>query len=1190
VRDAASPSEPTMAAAARWRPSLAQKFAVAFLGLVAAVLVINGAIDMAIIWRDARTQAAQVQQEKATAAADRVVQFVSEIEQQLGWTTRPEWASVGIDQRRYDFIRLVRQAPAITELVYVDSSGREQLKRSRLEPESVGSNADYSADPRYVATMRDKIYYGPVTFRRGSEPYMTIGMAHAGRNPGATIADVNLKLAWDVVTAIRAGATGYAFITDPAGRLLAHPDMNLVLRNSDLTGLPQVKAALTAGADAPDATNGIGPDGRQVISAHAKIPKVGWNVFVELPAAEALGPVWSALYQTLALLALGVVLAGLAGTLLARRMTVPITELAAGARKLGEGDLAQRIPVRTGDEIGALAQRFNVMAGHIQEAQETLERKVETRTADLNESLERQTATSDVLRVIASSPSNVQPVFDAIAERSNKLIAGLSTAVISIVDDQQILSSFTRTSPEGDAFLQANFPRKFSTAPQAEAVSKGEVYVVENTEDWPGVQELGRKRGFRSMLFVPLMRDGASIGMISVTRREAGVFADRDIQLLKTFADQAVIAIENVRLFNETKEALERQTATADVLKVIAASPTDIEPVLRAVAESACQLCDAYDCAVLLRKGDDLYFSAHFGPIPIGLEKWPVNRNWTAGRAVIDQTPVHVHDLMGPEGEEFPDGRELSVRMGHRTIISLPLLREGQSIGAMVVRRKEVHPFSDKQIELLRTFADQAAIAINNVHLFDEVQAKQRDLEESLRFQTASGDVLKVISRSPDKLQPVLSVIVETSRELCGAVTSSIFLLRDGKFHVAAQSASPPPYIDALRENPIALDAPGSVLARAAREGRAVQIVNTLEDPERGLGGPLDLGPARAVVAVPLILDGAVIGGIVLGQSHLAPFTPRQNEAIESFADQAVIAISNVGLFEQVQERTRELTQSLQELHTAQDRLVQTEKLASLGQLTAGIAHEIKNPLNFVNNFSSLSAELVDELNDVLKPAPLDDKAREEVEELTGMLKGNLEKVVQHGRRADSIVKNMLLHSREGSGERRPADINAIVEESLNLAYHGARAEKPGFNITLERNFDPAAGSVELFPQEITRVVLNLISNGFYAAAKRKEDGVAGFEPTLRASTRDLGKAVEIRIRDNGAGIPDAVREKIFNPFFTTKPAGEGTGLGLSMSHDIVVKQHGGALAIETEAGCFTEFIITLPRTTSAQIQAGGTI
>jgi two-component system NtrC family sensor kinase len=274
------------------------------------------------------------------------------------------------------------------------------------------------------------------------------------------------------------------------------------------------------------------------------------------------------------------------------------------------------------------------------------------------------------------------------------------------------------------------------------------------------------------------------------------------------------------------------------------------------------------------------------------------------------------------------------------------------------------------------------------------------------------------------------------------------------------------------------------------------------------------------------------------------------------------------------------LAASLNDLRTAQDRLIQTEKLASLGQLTAGIAHEIKNPLNFINNFSALSAELTDELNDVLKPASLSDKMREAVDELTRLLKDNLEKVVQHGRRADSIVKNMLLHSREGAGERRPADINALLDESLNLAYHGARAEKSGFNITLQRDFDSDAGAIEMFPQEITRAFLNLISNGFYAATKREiESAGSDFEPVLRAVTKNHGDSVEIRIRDNGTGIPPDVRAKMFNPFFTTKPAGEGTGLGLSMSHDIIVKQHGGRIDVETAPGQFTEFTIVLPRT-----------
>jgi signal transduction histidine kinase len=403
-----------------------------------------------------------------------------------------------------------------------------------------------------------------------------------------------------------------------------------------------------------------------------------------------------------------------------------------------------------------------------------------------------------------------------------------------------------------------------------------------------------------------------------------------------------------------------------------------------------------------------------------------------------------------------------------------------------------------------------------------------------------------------------------------------------------AESGCTPAFIEFMRANPIR---PGrdTITGRVFMEGKPAHVADVRLDPEYDFGQAPAIGEYRAVLAVPLMRDGAVEGVLLLGRPEPGPFSQRQVELVQTFADQAVIAIENARLFEQVQERTRELSLSLEELRTAQDRLVQTEKLASLGQLTAGIAHEIKNPLNFVNNFAALSAELIDELNDVLKPAALDDKTREEIDELTHLLKGNLEKVVQHGKRADSIVKNMLLHSREGSGEHRPADINAIVEESLNLAYHGARAEKSGFNITLKRDLDPKAGLIDLYPQEITRVFLNLISNGFYAAAKRKEAGEEAFEPTLSATTKSLGNKVEIRIRDNGTGIPPEVKERMFNPFFTTKPAGEGTGLGLSMSHDIVVKQHGGKIDVATEPGVFTEFIITLPRKAAAKTLSGGT-
>ena len=637
--------------------SLAQRLALAFLGLVAAVLVVNGSISMLFAYREATEAAVRVEQEKADAAAERVGQFIAELEQQIGWTTRADWARVPIEQRRYDFIRLLRQAPAITEALYVDGQGREQLRLSRLEPDVLDSGADLSADARFRGTREGRVWYGPVTFRRGSEPYMALAMAHAGRNPGATIAEVNLKLIWEVITGIRVGGSGYAFVTDTAGRLIAHPDMSLVLRETDLSALPQVADAIAGRDERVQTARTL--SGQSVLSAHATIPRLGWIVFVEQPTSEALAPVYATAYQTLALLGLGVVLALLAGVVLARRLTGPIRALQAGAERLGQGDLAQRIEVSAGDEIGTLALRFNEMAGRIQDAQETLEAKV----------------------------------------------------------------------------------------------------------------------------------------------------ADR----------------------------------------------------------------------------------------------------------------------------------------------------------------------------------------------------------------------------------------------------------------------------------------------------------------------------------------------------------------------------------------TRELSQSLEELRNAQDRLLQTEKLASLGQLTAGIAHEIKNPLNFVNNFAELSVELLAELRTAMEQAGLDPALRAELEELCAMLSDNLAKVTAHGKRADSIVRNMLAHSREGGGERRRVDVNALLEETLGLAWHGARAEHPGFNVTIEKRLDANVGELDLFPQEFARVLLNLFGNAFHAVEQKH---TPGFQPHVLVATHATPASVAVTIRDNGTGIPEAVRSHIFEPFFTTKPPGQGTGLGLSLSHDIVVQQHGGQIAVATEPGAWTEFTITLPRRPQPQERA----
>ena len=1006
---------------------------------------------------------------------------------------------------------------------------------------------------------------------------------------------------------------------------------------------------------------------------------------------------------------------------------------------------------------------------------------------ETKEALERQTATSDILKVIASSPNDVQPVFEAIAE-SARLLLGSFTAVVTRVVDGVVHLGASTAEKEATAHAERGllpYPL-VSDRIHARVARTGQVVATADIEAAThvpqDVKEFARTVGWRSKMVVPMLRNGVAIGTIGITRREPGTFDGKMVDLLKIFADHAVIAIENARLFNEVQakthdleEALRYQTGSANILNVIASSPTNVQPVLKAIVESACVLCDAYDAVLRLRIGDDMVFGAHHGPIPVHRDVWPLSSKWTGGRSVIEQRPVHIADYFSEEGDEFPEGRVVARQEGHRSILSVPLLREGEGIGALTLRRREANPFQDKQIALLQTFADQAVIAIGNVRLFDEVQAKTRDLSESLQQQTATADVLKVISRSAFDLQTVLDTLVESATHLCEADYAWLFQRKGDLLHFSSSFGHGTAQHERIRDFFLARDVHidrGSIVGRSATEGRVVHVADVLSDREYQWSAAQKIGGYRATLGAPLLRDGKVVGVIFVAKKKPEPYSAKQIELVTTFADQAVIAIENVRLFDEVQartrelsesleqqtatsevlgvisrsagdlepvfqsmlenatricgaqfglmnllegdsvrtvgfhnvppdflsarkdsfrprpdgilaqiirtrqlahtpdlsatalyaegdpptrhlvdlagartilvvpmlkddelvgtigiyrrevlpfndkqiallssfanqaviaienarllnelrQRTRELSQSLDDLRAAQDRLVQTEKLASLGQLTAGIAHEIKNPLNFVNNFSALSVELTDELNDILKQAELGETMRLEVGELTQILRSNLEKVVQHGKRADSIVKNMLLHSREGRGERRTVDINALVEESLNLAYHGARAEHSDFLIALERDLDPAAGQIELYPQEITRALLNMISNGFYAATSRANEAGNGYEPTLLATTRGLADRVEIRIRDNGTGIPPEVKDKMFNPFFTTKPAGEGTGLGLSMSHDIVVKQHGGTIDVETEPGAFTEIIVTLPRAAGAQtIQRGTT-
>jgi len=785
--------------------------------------------------------------------------------------------------------------------------------------------------------------------------------------------------------------------------------------------------------------------------------------------------------------------------------------------------------------------------------------------------------------------ADTQPVFEKILASCKHLFGGDELSVL-LVDEQDQL---TIAAYLGDYYhvVSPTFPTPVERAPIGRAIRERRVLHwpdVINGDGVPGVvHKTAEIIGYRSMVFAPMLWEGRGIGAIGVAR-SIGPFKPKELAILQTFAAQAVIAIENTRLLNELRqrtddlsESLEQQTATSDVLRVISSSPTNAQPVFDAIAESSVRLCGGQFSFVVRFDGKVMDFASCYGLSDEGLKAFrsllpmPATEGTASGRATLRRSVVEISDV---QADPAYGTQGLAKTVTYRSIVAVPLLQEGDPIGSIAVARANTGSFPKRQIALLQAFADQAVIAIKNVRLFDEVQARTRDLTESLQQQTATADVLKVISRSTFDLKSVLDTLVESAARLCEADLASIPRLIGTGFQHVATYGYKPEFRDYMERNPLAADR-GTATGRAVLEGRTIHIPDVLADPDYALTEGQKIGDYRAVLAVPLMREGVAVGVLMLARAESRPFTNKQIELATTFADQAVIAIENVRLFESVEARTRELAKSLEDLRSTQDRLVQTQKLASLGQLTAGIAHEIKNPLNFVNNFSAVSAELIDELRDALAGANLDSKLRAEISEIADTLQSNLDKVVQHGKRADAIVKNMLLHSREGSGEHRQVDLNGLVEESLNLAYHGARAEKQGFNITLQRSFDPMAGEVDLFPQDITRALLNFISNGFYAATKRGAETNGGnYEPTLVAATRNLGDRVEITIRDNGTGIPLDVKERMFNPFFTTKPAGEGTGLGLSISHDIIVKQHGGSIEVDTQPGEFTEIRVILPR------------
>ena len=722
----------------RWR--LVNKYAGFIIVLVSAALIVSGCLSLYFSYRENQDHLVSLQQEKALAAAGRIEQYILGIEDQLGWTAMPQVAAPGnrIEQRRYEYLKLLRQVPAITEVAWIDDHGREQLRVSRLAMDVVGAGTDFSKDPGFASAKQGKTWFSPVYFRKETEPYMTISRPAGSTTGGVTLAEVNLKFVWEIVSRIRVGKAGLAYAVNAEGTLIAHPDISLVLRKTDMSRLPHVRDAIRDREEAAPVARNLG--GVNVLSAHADIPRLGWTVFVELPLAEAFAPLYQSILRIGLLLLGGLVLSIVASVYLARLMVTPIRALQEGTARIGAGRLDQRIEVRTGDELEQLAEQFNTMAASLRESYAGLERKVEERTRDLTESLERQTATAAILRVISESPTEVQPVFDAIVRSCLQLFGGMQV-VLNIMQDGMIERVACSDPQDVRDATAAVFPMPLSESSIAgRAMVTGKLVHLEDVSaaDWigEGPRDGIRRAGYGSALCAPMLREGKSIGAINVFRRATGHFRDEQVALLETFADQAVIAIENVRLFNETKEALERQTATANVLRIVSSSISDTQPVFDAILSSALQLFEGFDSSVRLVEGNQIVAIAVGGPTaPAHVPSTPVDGNSEVAIMVRTGKSYRIDDIR-TDVSLAPQERARLIGLNRRALAGVPLLRQGRTIGCLTISSAAPTRFSDAQIALLQTFADQAVIAIENVRLFNEIQEKSRQLEVANRHKS----------------------------------------------------------------------------------------------------------------------------------------------------------------------------------------------------------------------------------------------------------------------------------------------------------------------------------------------------------------------------------------------------------------------------------------------------------------------
>ena len=1127
------------------RGRLARKYALLFIALVGAALVVNSAFDFWLSYQENKASLVLIQREKADAAAQRIEEFIGEIERQIGWTTHAQWAAAPLDQRRFDYVRLLRQVPAITELSELDKDGREQLKVSRLSMDVVGSEADLSQSPAFLGAKAHGTWFSPVYFRKQSEPYLTLAVARAGRNAGVTVAEINLKLISDVITGLRIGKGGYAYLVDGAGKLIAHPDISLVLRDTDLSSLPQVAAALSATPQASPIADNIA--GKPVLTAHAAVAPVGWWVFVEVPLSEAFAPLYGAALRSLGLLAAGLVIAALAAFFLARRMTGPIRTLREGAARIGAGELGRRIEIRTGDELEDLAGEFNRMAADLQKSYAELERRVEERTAELAEALEQQTATAEVLQVINSSPGNLVPVFDAMLEKAMRLCEA-SFGQLAVYEDGRFRTVASQGMPTAWAEYRRSNPPDYGPGTQPARLLAGErlIHIVDLQADpvyqqgEPNRRALVDLGGVRASLMLPLRREGVFLGFINLYRQEPRAFTEKQIALLQNFAAQAVIAIENARLITETREALEQQTATAEVLGVINSSPGDLVPVFDAILEKAHSLCGA-DFGGLLTYDGESFRAAALRGVPAAFaavagQPFRLGPRNHLNRLIRGEALIHIADLaetaaLAPDDQMI---RAAVERGGIRTLLAVPLRKDDRLLGIITAYRQEVRPFSDKQIALLQNFAAQAVIAMENARLLGELRESTAELARSVEELQALAEVGRAVSSTLD-LQQVLGTILARSVDLSGADAGAIFRYSPAglAYHLVEARGWDARLVRAVRE--LHIDGAATGMGEAAARREPLQFADLAERPSYPLRDLTVAAGFRSVLIVPLIGAERVFGAIVLERRITGEFPAATVRLMQTIASQSALAIQNAGLFREIADKSEALALASQ--HKS--------------QFLANMSHELRTPLNAILGYAELMADGL--------YGELPERAAEV-----------LERVQNNGRHLLALINDVLDLSKIEAGQLTLSLEDYALGEIVQSVVAAAEplATTKGLKFTAETAPGLPRGHGD--PRRIAQVLLNLAGN----AIKFTDAG----EVAIRAEAEN-GRFI-VTVRDTGPGIAPEDHAKIFDEFqqvdnSSTRKKG-GTGLGLAISKRMVEMQ-GGTLTVDSELGAGATFRVTLP-------------